>query len=71
VLLVRKAAGDAVVLLGESLEELGGSEYLRLIHGLEAGAPPAHFRMIYYADNRWPLCLSFVLNLGQPYSLFL
>jgi phosphoribosylformylglycinamidine synthase subunit PurL len=36
-----KAAGDAVVLLGESLEELGGSEFLKVVHGIEAGAPPA------------------------------
>jgi phosphoribosylformylglycinamidine synthase II len=36
-----KAAGDAVVLVGESAEEVGGSEYLKVVHGLEAGAPPA------------------------------
>ena len=36
-----KAAGDAVVLVGESLGELGGTEYLKVVHGLEAGAPPA------------------------------
>jgi phosphoribosylformylglycinamidine synthase len=34
------AAGLAVVLLGESREELGGSEWLALRRGLEAGAPP-------------------------------
>ncbi|MFZ2054740.1 MAG: phosphoribosylformylglycinamidine synthase subunit PurL [Candidatus Aminicenantales bacterium] len=32
--------GDTVVLLGETKEELGGSEYLRTIHGLEKGRPP-------------------------------
>jgi len=36
-----RAAGDAVVLIGESLEELGGTEYLKVVHGLEAGAPPS------------------------------
>jgi len=36
-----RAAGDAVVLIGENLEEVGGTEYLRIAHGLEAGAPPA------------------------------
>jgi len=36
-----KAAGDAVILLGETLEELGGSEHLFVAHGLEAGRPPA------------------------------
>jgi phosphoribosylformylglycinamidine synthase II len=35
------AAGDVVVLVGESFEEIGGTEYLRTVHGLEAGAPPA------------------------------
>ena len=36
-----KAAGDAVVLVGESHDEIGGTEYLKTVHGLEAGAPPA------------------------------
>jgi phosphoribosylformylglycinamidine synthase len=34
-------AGDAVVLLGRSLAELGGSEYLQVMHGLIRGVPPA------------------------------
>jgi phosphoribosylformylglycinamidine synthase len=33
--------GDAILLLGEPREELGGSEYLSWIHGTVAGAPPA------------------------------
>jgi len=32
--------GDAIVLLGEPTDELGGSEYLARIHGVTAGAPP-------------------------------
>ncbi len=32
--------GDAVVLLGDTSDELGGSEYLSVIHGVVAGAPP-------------------------------
>ncbi len=36
-----KDAGDVVFLLGESLEELGGSEYLKVAHGMVAGQPPA------------------------------
>ncbi|MBI2370731.1 MAG: phosphoribosylformylglycinamidine synthase subunit PurL [Deltaproteobacteria bacterium] len=32
--------GDPVLLLGETREELGGSEYLKAVHGLEAGGPP-------------------------------
>ena len=36
-----KETGDVVILLGETLEELGGSEYLYVAHGLEAGRPPA------------------------------
>ena len=32
--------GDTILLLGESRDELGGSEYLAAIHGVVAGAPP-------------------------------
>jgi phosphoribosylformylglycinamidine synthase len=32
--------GDAILLLGETREEIGGSEYLRLVHGLKKGLPP-------------------------------
>ena len=35
-----KQAGDEVVLLGEGYGELGGSEYLKTIHGLVQGQPP-------------------------------
>ncbi len=35
-----KAAGDIVVLLGRTREELGGSEYLKLIHNIVKGTPP-------------------------------
>ena len=35
-----KQEGDAIVLLGETREELGGSEYLARIHGRKAGRPP-------------------------------
>jgi len=34
-------AGDAIVLLGRVGGELGGSEYLKVVHGLVRGAPPA------------------------------
>jgi phosphoribosylformylglycinamidine synthase II len=34
------AAGDAIVLLGEGRGELGGSEYLKVVHGLVRGVPP-------------------------------
>ena len=36
-----RAAGDAVILLGESRDELGGSEYLKVVHDLIRGVPPA------------------------------
>ena len=35
-----KAEGDLVLLLGETRGELGGSEYLKLVHGRETGRPP-------------------------------
>ncbi|MFL6203357.1 MAG: phosphoribosylformylglycinamidine synthase subunit PurL [Thermoanaerobaculia bacterium] len=34
-------AGDRVVLLGEDRSEFGGSAYLRLLHNIEQGRPPA------------------------------
>src|SRR4051812_21897773 len=36
-----KGAGDAVILLGEDRGELGGSEYLKTMHGLVRGDAPA------------------------------
>src|SRR5437016_5871195 len=36
-----KAEGDAIVLLGETGEDLGGTEYLRAVHQREQGTPPA------------------------------
>jgi phosphoribosylformylglycinamidine synthase II len=35
-----KSAGDIIVLLGRTREELGGSEYLKIVHELVKGAPP-------------------------------
>jgi len=35
-----KASGDVVVLLGRTREELGGTEYLKSVHGLTRGTPP-------------------------------
>jgi phosphoribosylformylglycinamidine synthase subunit PurL len=32
--------GDAIVLLGENTDEIGGSEYLARVHGVVAGRPP-------------------------------
>jgi phosphoribosylformylglycinamidine synthase len=33
--------GDIIVLLGETRDEIGGSQYLRIIHGRETGPVPA------------------------------
>jgi len=35
-----KSEGDAIVLLGRTREELGGSEYLAVVHGQTRGTPP-------------------------------
>lgn len=35
-----KDEGDAIILLGKNLEEIGGSEYLKVIHNIERGKPP-------------------------------
>ncbi len=36
-----REAGDVIVLLGESKAEIGGSEYLKVMHDRIAGSPPA------------------------------
>jgi len=36
-----KSKADALLLLGKNKEEIGGSEYLKTIHGLKKGRPPA------------------------------
>ena len=36
-----QGAGDVIVLLGEGRGELGGSEYLKVVHDLVRGVPPA------------------------------
>ncbi len=38
---VFRTAGDSIILLGENTAELGASEYLRWIHDVVAGRPPA------------------------------
>ncbi|MDD3050932.1 MAG: phosphoribosylformylglycinamidine synthase subunit PurL [Candidatus Cloacimonetes bacterium] len=35
-----KNVGDVIVLLGDNCDEIGGSEYLKIIHGLIKGQPP-------------------------------
>src|SRR5581483_11769705 len=35
-----KAAGEKIVLIGETLDELGGSEYLKTLYSQERGYPP-------------------------------
>ncbi len=35
-----KDEGDVIILLGDTKEELGGTEYLRVVHGLQKGLPP-------------------------------
>ncbi len=35
-----KNEGDVIALLGNTLEELGGTEYLKIIHGMVCGNPP-------------------------------
>ena len=35
-----KEAGDQIILLGETREDLGGTEYLKLVHYREQGTPP-------------------------------
>jgi phosphoribosylformylglycinamidine synthase len=36
-----KQSGDTIILLGTTREDLGGTEYLRVVHAREQGSPPA------------------------------
>jgi phosphoribosylformylglycinamidine synthase len=36
-----RTSGDVIVLLGETRDELGGSEYLKVVHRMIRGVPPA------------------------------
>ena len=36
-----RSQGDVIILLGDTHDELGGSEYLKFVHGLTRGVPPA------------------------------
>jgi phosphoribosylformylglycinamidine synthase len=55
--------GDVVILLGESRPELGGSEYLKTMHGLVRGVPPA-------LDLEREAALQRVLVAGAAQGLF-
>ena len=35
-----KQSGDAILLIGETKEDIGGTEYLKVIHAREQGMPP-------------------------------
>ncbi|MGE5305178.1 MAG: phosphoribosylformylglycinamidine synthase subunit PurL [Alphaproteobacteria bacterium] len=35
-----KSAGDVIALIGRTRDELGGSEYLKIVHGIVKGTPP-------------------------------
>jgi phosphoribosylformylglycinamidine synthase len=55
--------GDAVILLGDSRAELGGSEYLKTMHGLVRGMPPT-------LDLAREAALQRVLVAGASHRLF-
>jgi len=53
-----KQSGDVVCLLGETYEELGGSEYLKVIHNLERGQPPRLDLLAERKLHEWLLALA-------------
>jgi phosphoribosylformylglycinamidine synthase len=55
-----REAGNSIVLLGETKDELGGSEYLAHFHGIEAGRPPR-----FNADNEKRLIKFLIEAAGQ------
>jgi phosphoribosylformylglycinamidine synthase subunit PurL len=56
-----KSAGDVILLLGENLEEIGGSEYLYWRHGLVAGEAP---RVDLLAERRLQHAVLAVIHRG-------
>jgi phosphoribosylformylglycinamidine synthase subunit PurL len=50
-----KKESDVLLLLGETRDELGGSEYLKVLHGKVAGRPPA---IDWDAENALVKCLT-------------
>ncbi len=57
-----KAAGDLVILLGDFGEEMGGSRYLKVIHGRKAGRPP---RLDYARELAWQKTLRELIQRGK------
>ncbi len=51
-------AGDVIILLGDIGDELGGSEYLKRIHGIKAGQPPK--MDLAHAKRTHDACLDFI-----------
>jgi phosphoribosylformylglycinamidine synthase len=57
-----KTAGDVVILLGDFGDELGASQYLKVIHGLKAGLPP---RLDYERERAVHDALRELIRAGQ------
>lgn len=53
--------GDIIVLLGENAEEIGGSEYLKVVHGMEKGRAP---RLDLEAEKRLQDCCLELIESG-------
>ena len=56
-----KNAGDAILLLGDPGHELGGSHYVKVIHGLKAGIPP---RLDYAKEKAVQTALLALIRMG-------
>ncbi|MCX7694172.1 MAG: AIR synthase-related protein, partial [Caloramator sp.] len=56
-----KESGDAVILVGETLNEIGGSEYLKTVHGKVLGSAPRCFPEV---EKNTIECLINLINRG-------
>jgi phosphoribosylformylglycinamidine synthase len=56
-----KKSGDAIILLGEVGDELGGSHYVKAIHGLKAGIPP---RLDYAKEKSVQVAVVALIRMG-------
>ncbi len=60
-----KQEGDAIILLGATLDDLGGTEYLQVHHAREQGSPPA---LLLETEKALQVCVSQLIREGLVQS---
>ena len=73
-----KNEGDTIIILGDTFAEIGATEYLSIVHGMERGAPPAvdlakeaalQNLLVKLADDRLPSSMHDVSDGGLAVAL--